>query len=156
MNALEPHRHDLWKISILDNIDVATKVMQWATESNQDLKVLFFNFQKCYDIVNWKFLKNNYENNGVFNILDLMDIHLIWECNNMHSNKWVKNKGVPNGKGGKTRLSPCPLLLPPCGKCPKCYVSGFNISSTRCNFIGWFNFCETFYLLMRLPSFERN
>jgi hypothetical protein len=63
----------------------------------------------------------------------------------------IKNKGVPNGKGGETRLSPCPLLLPPCGKCPKYYVSEFNISSTRCNFIGWFNFCETFSLLMKLP-----
>jgi hypothetical protein len=57
--------------------------------------------------------QKHYENNGVFNILDLMDIHLIWECNNMHSNKWVKNKGVPNGKGGKTScpLAPCFYLL---------------------------------------------
>jgi len=57
--------------------------------------------------------QKNYENNGVFNILDLMDIHLIWECNNMHSNKWVKNKGVPNGKGVRQGcpLAPCFYLL---------------------------------------------
>jgi hypothetical protein len=46
------------EISILDNIVVATKVIQWATESNQNLKVLFFDFEKCYDILDWKFLKN--------------------------------------------------------------------------------------------------
>ncbi len=36
---------------------MATKAMQWATESNQDLKVLFLDLEKCYDIVNWHFFK---------------------------------------------------------------------------------------------------
>lgn len=50
--------------------------MQWATESNQDLKVLFFDFEKCYDN-ELEISQKNYENNGVFNILDFMDIHPI-------------------------------------------------------------------------------
>ncbi len=146
------------EISILDNIVVATKVMQWATESNQDLKVLFLDFEKCYDIVNWKFLKKTMRLMG-------FSTYWIWWTSTLYENAitcilinglTTKEFQMERGVGEGCPLAPCFYLLVANVLSVMLVDSGFNISSTRCNFIGWFNFCETFSLLMRPPFSERN
>ena len=49
---------------ILDNVFLAYEAMEWATESKQDLVVLFLDFEKAYDRINWTFLQETMRTQG--------------------------------------------------------------------------------------------
>jgi mannosylglycoprotein endo-beta-mannosidase len=42
--------------SIIDNTYMAQEALEWAEESEQDLVLLFFDFEKAFDIIEWGFL----------------------------------------------------------------------------------------------------
>ncbi len=44
---------------ILDNVFLAFEAMEWANESDRNLVMLLFDFEKTYDIINWTFLRES-------------------------------------------------------------------------------------------------
>lgn len=49
---------------IFDNVFLAYESMEWALESNQPLTLLLLDFEKTYDRVNWRFLKETMAHMG--------------------------------------------------------------------------------------------
>lgn len=92
--------------SILDNIFSAEEAMEWAVESGQDLALIFLDYEKAFDMVNWSFLQS------VMMKMGFSDTFISWTASlyqGLESAIIVNGESSPAFSLGRAVRQGCPL-----------------------------------------------
>ena len=103
-------------MSILDGVLVANEVVDFLKKTKRKGLIIKVDFEKAYDSVDWEFLLDGLENMGFGKKVAYVDYIVSKYLSDFYLGKWNPYKGVPDGKGAKTRRPLSVFSLPSSGQ----------------------------------------
>jgi hypothetical protein len=90
---------------------MAFEVMEWVRESDQDLVMLFLDFEKAYDKIKLDVSLREHQKTWFFISMDQLDNILVQGGLDFNGCEWRDRRSFHNGKGSSSRMPSNTILV---------------------------------------------